>query len=142
MLWVGGLSDVRVPDGGSPDVAAAWGDETMEKDRFCLVHMNECIRNIQHYVADGRVGFMGSVMVQDAVMWNLQLFSAMAMRVSDMQKSLHPEVDWDHACGIFKDLAANPWKVEPGDVWDCIEGELPALEFSLQTLLRTEAARR
>ncbi len=114
----------------------------MEKDRFCLVHMNECIRNIQHYVVDGRGGFMSSVMVQDAVMWNLQLFSATAMRVSDMEKALHPEVDWFHACSIFRELAGNPWKVEPSDVWACIEGELPGLESGLQTILRTEAATR
>ena len=113
----------------------------MEKDRSRLVHINECIHNIQRYALKGLGQFMSTPMVQEAVLWNLQLICAAASEVSETRKRVHPQVDWDHTCNMFRELVPDPWEPDLEQVWRCVEAELPALERKIQTILRLGAER-
>jgi uncharacterized protein with HEPN domain len=113
----------------------------METDRACLVHINECIRNIQRYAANGRGQFMSTPVVQDAVLWNLQLICVAAKKVSKGEKQTHPEVDWGHACTMFREMVRDPWALDLEEVWQCVDSELPLLERQLQVILRLQAPR-
>jgi uncharacterized protein with HEPN domain len=108
----------------------------MANDRACLVSMRECLTRIEHYVAGGRGAFMNSPLIQDAVLWNLQLLCATTLKVSDALKCEHRQIDWWHLSGLFRSLAHDPWHVELETVWLCIEGELPAIRQGLAGLLR------
>ena len=44
----------------------------MKDDRLYLVHIIECIDRIIEYTADGFECFMNSILIQDAVLCNLQ----------------------------------------------------------------------
>lgn len=79
---------------------------------------------------------MNSTLVQDAVLWNLQLLSSAALRVSAACKSRHRELDWGHVCGLFRDVARDPWHLEPETIWQCVERELPAIRHSLAAIMR------
>jgi uncharacterized protein with HEPN domain len=105
------------------------------------VRIQECIRQIQHYAAGGRTAFMASTMIQDAVLWNLQLLSASALRVSDEQKAMHPEVDWNRAAALFRDALSDPLRPEPERVWERIDAELAELGRRVQKVLRSGDAR-
>ncbi|MHC4592769.1 MAG: HepT-like ribonuclease domain-containing protein [Planctomycetota bacterium] len=113
----------------------------MKGDRFCLIHMNECIRRVAHYVTGGRGAFMGSTLIQDAVLWNLQLISAAAMRLSAGQKQMHPEVDWGHIANVFREVAHDPWQVDQNQIWRCAEVELPSLKQHVDSILRPATGR-
>ena len=108
----------------------------MANDRALLVCMRECTTRIEHYVAGGRGAFMDSSLVQDAVLWNLQLLSAASAKVSYALKSEHHQIDWWHLGGLFRGLTHDPWHVQPEAVWQCIETELPAIRRSLAGILR------
>ncbi|MHC4479666.1 MAG: HepT-like ribonuclease domain-containing protein [Planctomycetota bacterium] len=108
----------------------------MEADRFCLIHMAECIRRVEHYVEGGRGAFMSSTLVQDAVLWNVQLISAAALRVSQSEKMLHPEVAWAQIGKTFREIARDPWQLDEERLWRCTDEELPVLRRGVQALLR------
>ena len=91
---------------------------------------------IEHYVTGGRGAFMSSTLVQDAVLWNLQLFCAAALRVSDGFKAEHSQLNWEHVCGLFREVARDPWHLEMETFWLCIERELPAVRHVLAAILR------
>jgi uncharacterized protein with HEPN domain len=105
----------------------------VETDKSRLVHMYESVRRIQHYANGGRGAFMGSPMVQDAILWNLQLVSTAASRLSDECKEKHPEVDWRRV--------GNPWRPEAERIWARLESELDSLRSSVQTILSSELVR-
>ena len=44
----------------------------MKDDKLYLIHIIECIERIEEYTADGRESFMNSMLIQDAVLRNLQ----------------------------------------------------------------------
>lgn len=113
----------------------------MQGDRSCLIHMIECIRAMEKYAEDGRSAFMGSTLVQDAVLWNLQLMSACALRLSDMEKRMHPEVDWQRVGRLFRDLVRDPWSLEVEKVWQCVETDVRALKTNLEAILRPRTGR-
>lgn len=91
---------------------------------------------IEHYVASGRSTFMNSTLIQDAVLWNLQLLSSAALRVSDACKNEHRELNWGHVCGLFRDVARDPWHLEPDNIWQCVERELPTIRRNLAAIMR------
>ena len=113
----------------------------METDKSRLVHMYECVRRIQHYADAGRSAFMGSPMVQDAVLWNLQLVSTAAARLSDECKAMHPEVDWGRVGKLFMKAVGDPWRPEPERVWERVDDELGSLRSYVQTILSSELIR-
>ena len=113
----------------------------METDKSRLVHMYECVRRIQHYSDGGRSAFMGSPLVQDAVLWNLQLISTAAARLSDECKEMHPEVDWPRVGKLFVKAVGDPWCPEPERVWERMEGELDSLKSCVQTILSSQLVR-
>ena len=91
---------------------------------------------IQHYAAGGRGDFMNSTLMQDAVLWNLQLLSSAALRVSAACKSERRELNWGHVCGLFREVAQDPWHLEPEAIWQCVERELPAIRRNLAAIMR------
>ena len=113
----------------------------METNKSRLVHMYECIRRIQHYADSGRSTFLGSPIIQDAVLWNFQLVSTAATRLSGEYRGMHPEVDWRHVGKLFLQAVGDPWRPEPERIWERIEGELGGLKASVQTLLSSELVR-
>ena len=55
----------------------------MKDDRLYLVHILECVERIEDYVRDGRGAFMGSRLIQDAVLRNLQTLTESTQHLSD-----------------------------------------------------------
>jgi uncharacterized protein with HEPN domain len=106
-----------------------------ERDRLLLLRMIESINRMNAYLENGRVEFMESTMVQDAVVWNLKLVCHCAKRISDVEKARHPEVDWTSLAALFRTLVRNPWQLDPEEVWDCVGEELPPLRRSVQAIL-------
>ena len=60
------------------------------------------------YTAEGGKGaFLGSTLIQDAVMRNLQIMAESIQRLSDATKEAHPEVDWYKIPG-FRNVLVHP----------------------------------
>jgi uncharacterized protein with HEPN domain len=104
--------------------------------------MVESIHRMEAYVRGGRPEFMESTLVQDAVIWNLKLVCHCAKRLSDAEKTRHPEIDWHTLATLFKTLVRNPWHLDPEQLWQCVGDELPSLKHSFQSILSAERTGR
>ncbi len=107
----------------------------MEDDRHYLVLMNQCIVHIEEFTKKGRPAFMESMAIRHAVLWNLELLSVAARRLSKQEKEEHPQVDWDHLCNLSRQVIGNPWEVDEQKVWECVENETPALMHQIREIL-------
>ena len=61
-------------------------------DRFYLVHILECIRNIEDDTAGGKASLIANRTFRDAVMRNLHLLAESSTRIGDPFKGAHPEI--------------------------------------------------
>ena len=66
----------------------------MRDDKLYLLHITECLDRIETYVAGGRDTFLGSTLIQDAVIRNLQVLGESTRRLSQNTRDASPEIDW------------------------------------------------
>jgi len=76
-----------------------------KSDLLYVDHILECIQRIEDYVggvpdAAARASFMGSNMIKDAVIRNLQVLAESAGRISPENQALEPEVPWQQVRGF------------------------------------------
>ncbi len=108
----------------------------MKDDRLYLIHINECIQRIEKYIGEGgEKAFMGSELVQDAVIRNLQTLAESATRVSGELQEKHPEVDWLKIRGFRNVLVHDYLGVDSKRVWNILENDLPRLKAAIEKML-------
>ncbi len=116
----------------------------MKDDILYLLHIRECIRRIEQYVKPGRKAFFESVLIQDAVLRNLQIMSESAQRLSLELKNEHSKTDWRGIQGFRNVLVHGYLGIDLARVWDIIEKDLPTLKRMLasQKLPRQTKSRK
>lgn len=108
----------------------------MKDDRLYLIHIGECLARIENYVEDGKDTFLQSLLIQDAVLRNLQTLSESTQRLSDKQKETHPEIDWRRISGFRNVIVHDYLGVDIPHVWDIIAYELPILKNTIEEMLK------
>jgi uncharacterized protein with HEPN domain len=103
----------------------------MKDDKLYIIHMLECIQRVEKYTVDGRDAFLGSELIQDAVIWNLQVMAESSQRISEELQLRYPEVVWFKIAGFRNVLVHDYLGVDLETVWMIVEGELPPLKQSL-----------
>ena len=103
----------------------------MKDDAVYLRHIRECIRRIE----DGRVRFMASHMVRDAVLRNLQTMAESTQRLSDAAKTDRPDVDWRRIAAFRNVLAHDYLGVDLEAIWSIIERDVPDLKRVILAML-------
>ena len=109
----------------------------VESDRVLLLHIQECIERIQEYTREGREAFLGTRMVQDAVVRNLQTLAESTQRLSLGLKDREPRVPWRAIAGFRNVLVHGYLGVDPMMVWSVVEGDLPGLAEAVERLQAT-----
>ena len=107
----------------------------MKDDRAFLIFILERIERIEHYTAGGRARFLAHILVQDGVLWNLQVVSESIQRLSDAAKAQHPEINWARIAGFRNVLVHNYLGIQLDRVWEVVEEEMPILKRAVQDLL-------
>jgi uncharacterized protein with HEPN domain len=107
----------------------------MKDDKLYLIHMSECIQRAEKYTQGGRDEFMGSDLIQDGVIRNLQVMAESSQRISDERKERYPEVDWFKISGFRNVLVHDYLGVDLERVWKIIENDLPGLKSALAMML-------
>ena len=104
-----------------------------------LWHILEAIERIQHYVdAMDEVGFLGSKLVQDAVIRNLEVIGEASRNIERAHPDFaaaHPELPLALANDMRNALSHGYFKVDLGIVWTTIQGNLPDLHAQVQDAL-------
>jgi uncharacterized protein with HEPN domain len=110
----------------------------MKDSRLYLIHVQDCIIRIRDYTAGGKDEFMGNVMVQDAVLRNLEIMGESVKKVPDAWKQSQPQVEWVKV-GDFRNVLAHAYfDINLDLVWHIIENYLPGLEAAVRVLMNFE----
>jgi uncharacterized protein with HEPN domain len=97
-------------------------------DRFYLVHILECIQNIQDDTAGGKSSLIANRTFRDAVMRNLHLLAESSTRIGDAFKAEHPEIPWKPVAR-FRNVAVHDYlDIDYDEIWDIITEDLPPLK--------------
>jgi uncharacterized protein with HEPN domain len=109
---------------------------TSKADRIYLEHILECIALIQNYTCSGKVEFMASALVQDAVLRRLQTMAESTQRISEDLKAKAPEVDWRALAG-FRNVLVHDYLggIDLEQVWSAVERYLPELKTAARRLI-------
>jgi uncharacterized protein with HEPN domain len=108
----------------------------MKDDAVYLRHILECLDRIKQYTKDGHAAFIGSTLIQDGVMRNLQTLGQSALKLSDTVKAAHPEVDWRSIVGLRNVLVHDYLGVNVTRIWEIVERDLPDLKAKITAFQR------
>ena len=78
---------------------------TTESDRVLLVHILDCIQQIQEYTGNERETFFNSRIIQDAVVRNLQILAESSQKLSEPLKATQQSIAWRKIAGFRNVLA-------------------------------------
>lgn len=108
----------------------------MRDEGLHLVDLLQRVRRIESFMSAGRAEFDRSVMMQDAILRNLEVMGEAAKHVSPATRTEYPEVPWRRIAGLRDVLIhAYPW-VKLDQVWEICTGDLPPLRERLEGILR------
>ncbi len=97
----------------------------MSNDSVYLWHILECIRRIEHHVADGRDAFFASDTLQDATLRNLQTLSEATQRLSETTKATQPQIPWRQIAAFHNVLVHNYLGIDLDQIWIVIHRDIP-----------------
>ncbi len=107
--------------------------------RDYLGHIAEAIERIQRYtVGLDLAGFQASLIVQDAVIRNLEVIGEASRNIERSDPSFataHPELPLSIAYDMRNSLSHGYFKVDLTIVWRTIQADLPALLQTVNDLL-------
>ena len=72
----------------------------MKRDSAYLSHIRDATRRIQEYTHGGQVAFMGSTLIQDAVIRNLEIIGEATKALSPEFRDKHPGIPWSSMAGM------------------------------------------
>ncbi len=109
----------------------------MRDDRVYLQSILERIERIKSFTHGGRNVFLVDVMVQDAVIRNLEIIGEAAKHVSAALRTQHDVVPWRRIAG-FRDVLIHGYLgVDLLRVWEVVEHSLVPLESEIRLILET-----
>lgn len=112
----------------------------MKDDRLYVHHMLERCQRITRFIAVGREAFVGSEVLQDAVIRNVEVIGEAAKRVSPATRNQLPHLDWKAICGMRDILIHDYIGVDLDEVWNVAYSRIPELQAALARFLDSEAA--
>lgn len=107
----------------------------MKDDRIYMEHVRECIQRIEEYTGMDKTRFMNSLLIQDAVIRNLQVLSESTQRISKKVQSDYPGVEWRGIAGFRNILVHDYLGLDLIKIWEIIERRLPALKMQITEIL-------
>lgn len=107
----------------------------MKDAKFYLIHILECIENIQDYTKSGKEEFVIKKIIQDAVIRNLKIIDEATKKIPSEIKAKSPNVPWGEMAGLRDVLIHDYMGVDLSMVWNVIEKELPKLKEQIKSLI-------
>ena len=111
-----------------------------ERDEEFLRHMADAAKRIDVYIAlASETEFMTKLMMQDAVIRNLEILGEAANRLSLAFVEAHPAVPWKDVAGMRHRLIHGYMSVNLHTVWLTATRDVPGISAEIDTILRVEA---
>jgi len=100
-----------------------------------LQHVRDALRAVLEYTAEGRATFLGSRMVQDAVVRNLEVVGEAVKGLDGEMRARAPDVPWRRIAGMRDVLIHHYFGVDLEVVWRVVEVEAPSLLVVVEKLI-------
>jgi uncharacterized protein with HEPN domain len=107
----------------------------MKSDKFYLVYILECLARINEFTEAGKDAFMGSHLIQDAVLRNLHTLTESTLRLSEGLKNSSSDVAWKEIAKFRNVVVHDYLGVNLERVWKIVENDLPVLERQVRAIL-------
>jgi len=106
----------------------------MKDQTFPLILIAECAKRIEEYTRSGQKAFEQSPMIQDAVVWNLEIIGEATRRLAQPFRTAHPELPWPKMDGI-QSLVQDYCAVDPKTVWRIAQEDLPLVSRQISAIM-------
>lgn len=101
----------------------------IKKDQVYLEHILEAITKIESFTKGiSRFDFDHNVMIQDAIIRNIEIISEATKKISNEFSQSHQEIPWSEMAGMRNKLIHDYMDVDLDVVWKTIEVDLPLLK--------------
>ena len=106
----------------------------MKDSRLYLIHIGECLQRIETYTGNSKNEFMRNMLVQDAVLRNLEVMGESIKQLPEEWKVTQPHIEWVKI-GDFRNVLAHDYLgVNIDLVWEIIENYLPDLKEAINSM--------
>ncbi len=106
----------------------------MNRDQTYVNQILDAIKKIHEYTFEGRDVFYETIIIQDAVMRNIEIIGEIAKRISDDFKEKHDAVPWRKMAGIRDVLIHDYDSIDMSIVWNVVSIELPKIRILLSDI--------
>ena len=105
-----------------------------------LRHIRDALLAVSEYTKDGRVSFLQSKMIQDAVLRNLEIVGEAVKGLDADTRNRAPNIPWRRIAGMRDVLIHSYFGVDLEIVWKVVEVEVPLLlEIAFRLISELEA---
>ena len=107
----------------------------MRDKKLYLIHILECIGDIDEYAGGNRERLLTSKLAQDATLRKLQVMAQSILRLPKSWKDAHPEVNWRAIRGFRSVIVHDYFEVDIDQVWHIVADDLPPLRRAVEDML-------
>lgn len=109
------------------------------RDLASLIDIIEAARLTQSFLAGiGKSDFDSNLMVQSAVIRQIEVMGEATKRLSESFRNDHPHVPWRKIAGM-RDILIHAYDhVDPDEVWNAVTVAMPGLLEQLELLLKSQ----
>jgi len=101
----------------------------IKNDQVYLEHILEAIVKIEKFTSEiSRFDFDRNVMIQDAVIRNIEIIGEATKKISKSFTQTHQDIPWSEMAGMRDKLIHDYLDVDLDVVWKTIEVDLPLLK--------------
>jgi uncharacterized protein with HEPN domain len=106
------------------------------RDETYLGDILDAIRRVENYTSNiKKKEFIEHLMMQDAVMRQIEIIGEASNSVSDEFQEKHPELPWFQMRGIRNKIIHDYRGINLQVIWDTIKNDLPILKKQVQNIL-------
>ncbi len=106
----------------------------MKDSRLYLIHIRDCLKRIKSYTKKGESTFFSDIMIQDAVMRNLEVMCESIKLLPQDWKDFQSQIQWQKIVGFRNRLAHEYLTLDLQLIWDIVENYLPDLEIAIEKI--------
>jgi uncharacterized protein with HEPN domain len=106
----------------------------VKDDQLYLGHILEAADRILLYGKRGEEAFRQDLMIQDAIVRNLQVMGEAVKKVSQETRTAYPDVPWKDIAGMRDRVVHDYFGISLDIVWDVVSNHVPPLREKLKRI--------